>query len=119
MSDLPVQATTTTTTEVTGPSQGQPAKVVTKTTTVSPLTQLGYWTAGIVGSIISGGAGALSGGMGSMIVDPKDFNIHEGLHKVLQLAAITALMPAVVSLAKYLNLHPIPDGWDGQERRSP
>lgn len=119
MSDIPVQASTTTTTEVIAPAHGEPQKVVTKTTTISPLTQLGYWTAGIVGSFISGAAGAISGGLGGMVVDPDHFNLHAGWSKVVELAVFTALIPGIVSLAKYLNLHPIPQGWDGQDRRNP
>lgn len=118
MTDTPIPASTTTTTEVTPGAPGQPPKVVTKTTTISPLTQLGYWTAGVIGSFISGAAGAVSSGLGGMIVAPDKFNLGDGFHKLLQLAAFGILIPGIVSLAKYLNLHPIPQGWDGQDRRT-
>lgn len=104
---------TTTTTTVTAGKGSTPATVQVKTVTTSPLRELGYWTAGVIGAFISGAAGAVSGGMGGMIVAPETFNIHEGLGKVVQLALATAVIPGIVSLAKYLNLHPVPKSWDG------
>lgn len=68
------------------------------------------WLLGIWGATISGGAGAISSGFGTMIVDPDHFNIGQGgLHRVLYVMGVTFGFSAVISLAKYLQLHPTPD----------
>ncbi len=111
-------AVTTTKTVVEAPV-GEPAKVSVTTVTTSPLRELGYWTAGLVGAFISSAAGALGGALGGPLVDPMHFNIHDGLRNILELAGWTAIVPGVVSMAKYLNLNPVPKGWDHvTERRN-
>jgi hypothetical protein len=115
---MPDEQTTTTTTVKASPP-GAPPKVEVTTVTSSPmLRQFGNWTAGIIGAFISGAASAVSGGMAGMIVDNEHFNFHGGLHRTLALAVATAVIPGIVSLAKYLSLNPIPRGWDGVDRRN-
>jgi hypothetical protein len=70
--------------------------------TVSRLDWKG-WLNGVVGAFISGGAVAISTAFAAPLADPgRDLN-------VLKLTSITALISAVVSLAKYLVQHPTPD----------
>lgn len=65
---------------------------------------LGLWT-----STISAIAGAIAGALGPMITDPKDFNLGTGLHHTIVSVSIGAGITGVVSLAKYLQMHPAPD----------
>lgn len=73
---------------------------------------LGYldwsdWVRGCFSAAISGGAGAVSSGFGTMIVDPKDFNVYTGKIYLVMLASFT--FAAVIELSKYLHAKPIPD----------
>ena len=67
------------------------------------------WAHGLVGAAISSAANTVS----VMIVDPADFNLADGLHKVLMVATVSAIIGA----ALYLSKSPLPT-WDGIERRS-
>ena len=71
--------------------------------------QWGEWLTGIWSSFISAAAGAGSTAIGTMVVDPVDFNIHAGLSRLLQVMAFSALIPGTVSMLKYLQMHPTPD----------
>lgn len=75
------------------------------------------WLVGVAGAFISGGATSISAGFASTIIDPKDFNLAQGLGHTLKLVACTFVVAGMVSLSKYLALHPVPDSWDGSERR--
>lgn len=66
------------------------------------------WFLGIMGAIISGGAGAIGGATGTMVLDPATFNIHRGVHKIFEAMAISFGFSAITSLAKYLKTQPIP-----------
>ena len=66
------------------------------------------WAHGLFGATISGGANSIA----VMIVDPQDFNLADGLHKVLAVATVSALIGAGL----YLSKSPLPP-WDGVERR--
>jgi len=67
------------------------------------------WMLGIMGAIISGGAGALGSGLGTSVVDPKDFNLTAGFSHVLEVMATSFAISAAFSLAKFLQTHPIPE----------
>lgn len=77
----------------------------------------GGWLLGIWTSAISAAAGAISAGLGPMITDPKDFNLGTGLHHTLVSVGIGAAITGIVSIAKFLQMHPAPD-WDGVDRRA-
>lgn len=66
---------------------------------------------GIVGALISGGAGAVATGFGAIIIDPShDFTPSMGgTTHLLELMGITALVSGIISLAKFLQTHPVPD----------
>jgi hypothetical protein len=61
------------------------------------------WLNGVIGAFVSGGAVAISTALAAPLADPgHDLN-------VLKLTSITALISAIVSLAKFLVQHPTPD----------
>lgn len=70
---------------------------------------LKLWIYGLTSTAISAAAGSVA----VVIVDPKDFNLQEGLPKLLTVAAVMA----IIALANYLQKHPLPE-WQGEERRS-
>lgn len=65
------------------------------------------WTRGILTALIGGGAGAVSAGFGTMVVDPKDFNIYTGKIYLVMLA--TFCFSGIMSMMQYLHTKPIPD----------
>lgn len=67
------------------------------------------WLLGIWSSAISAAAGAIAAGLGPMITDPTDFNLGTGLHHTLFSVGIGAAVTGIVSIAKYLQMHPTPD----------
>ncbi len=68
------------------------------------------WLLGIMGAIISGGAGSISSGFGSILIDPKDFNVLQGgVKHVLALMGIVFVFSAIISLAKFLQTQPVPN----------
>lgn len=67
------------------------------------------WVRGAVGALISGGAGAIGGGFGSMIADPTHFNIESGgIHHLLMVMGVAFLFSGIISLAKFLQTNPVP-----------
>lgn len=68
------------------------------------------WVLGIWGAAVSGGAGAVSAGFGTMVMDPKDFNLgNGGGHHLMELMGICFGFSAFISLMKFLQMHPAPD----------
>lgn len=67
------------------------------------------WLLGIMGAFVSGGAGAVSSGFSTILVDPEHFNIHAGLGHLLEVMLATFVFSGIVSLAKYLQQHPVPE----------
>lgn len=68
------------------------------------------WTGGLISAVSGAAGGALSGSLGPMLADPKDFNLGTGLHAVLVVAGVTALITTVIALLNYLAKSPLP-GW--------
>ncbi len=67
------------------------------------------WTLGWIGALISGGAGAIGVGFGAAVVDPEHFNVtNGGLHHLGEVMAISFVISGIVSMAKYLQIHPVP-----------
>ena len=66
------------------------------------------WIAGLVGAAISGGAAAVTASATVIAMDPKDWGT---FHSALRLFAFTFAIPALISLMKYLQMHPVPDDW--------
>lgn len=68
------------------------------------------WLLGIWGAVISGGAGAVASGFGTMIIDPDHFNVFQGGFKhMLSVMGVVFAFSAIISLAKYLQTKPVPD----------
>ena len=66
------------------------------------------WLRGLIAAVINSavGAGAL------LIVDPQDFNIYDGLPKLVSLMVTLGITGALL----YLKEHPLPE-WNGTDRR--
>lgn len=79
-----------------------------KMLTVAGGLDWGGWLRGVIGSIISGGAAAAGGSLGTIVVDPMHFNLNGGLADVLKVAGVAFTISALVSLAKFLQTNPIP-----------
>jgi hypothetical protein len=68
------------------------------------------WLLGIWGAVVSGGAGAVASGFGTMVVDPDHFNVSQGgFHHLLYVMGICFGFSSIISLAKFLQTHPSPD----------
>lgn len=67
------------------------------------------WLLGIAGAFISGGAGTIGAFVGVSFADGSDPDhfIAQG-HHMLEVMAITFLTSAIISLAKFLQTHPVP-----------
>jgi hypothetical protein len=59
------------------------------------------WGLGLLVALVSGAAH----GGGAMFIDPSDFNIHAGLHKLLMFMVFGALKDGLLFLYK----HPVPN----------
>jgi hypothetical protein len=64
------------------------------------------WIRGLFGALISGGAGAVGAGFGASILDP-GHDLVGG--RLLALIGSSFLFSGIVSLAKYLQMHPVPE----------
>lgn len=61
-------------------------------------------------SIIQGGSGAVSSGFGSMLIDPKDFNLGAaGARHMIGLMGISFAIAGILHMCMYLQTHGIPD----------
>lgn len=61
------------------------------------------WVRGCVGAAISGGAGSIASGVGATALDKShDLNI-------IALMGITFVVSGIISLGKYLEIHPLPE----------
>lgn len=60
------------------------------------------WLKGIISAAIGGFSTAIT----TIIVAPEQFNLNEGLNKVLTVACVTA----IVAVANYLKQSPLPNG---------
>lgn len=72
------------------------------------------WLLGIMGAVVSGGAGAVGSGAGEVLLDPGHAAAAGGMKHVLALMGMTFLVSAAISLAKYLQTKPVPNAVNGQ-----
>lgn len=75
------------------------------------------WIRGVVSAFIVGGTGSVGAGIGGLWSDPQQYNPTTGVSPLLKLMGATFLFTGIISLAAYLHNHPIPDYWDGINRR--
>ena len=69
------------------------------------------WIHGLIAATISGAAGGFGTVVGSLAVG-------DGLMHGLKVAVITALFSGAVGAAAYLKKSPVPETWNGVERRT-
>ena len=67
----------------------------------------GQWAYGLLAAFIGGGAGALSGGLAAIVVDPKDFNIFEV--RFLELIATAFVFSGLTPFFALLHQKPLPN----------
>lgn len=70
------------------------------------------WILGVCSALVSGGAGAVGGGFGAMVADPShDFTVGTpgGVRHLLTLMLIAFIFSGIISLAKFLQIHPVPE----------
>ena len=65
------------------------------------------WIRGLLSAAISGGASAITGGMAVSGMDPDHYSFQAG--KFWILTGTLFAVSAVVSIAKFLQAHPLPD----------
>ena len=65
------------------------------------------WIRGLLSAGISGGASAITGGVTTSMLAPETFNLQTGKFYVLVFGLFA--MNAIVSIAKFLQSHPVPD----------
>lgn len=65
------------------------------------------WVRGLLAATIGGGAGAVQSGFGTMVVDPKDFNIYTG--KLYMVMGVCFCFSGIMSMMTYLHNKPIPE----------
>lgn len=78
------------------------------------------WLYGLAATIIGSGSTAISTGFGTILVDPKKFNVHDGLGHLLEVMGMTFAIAALTHAAAYLSQSPLPPppaSWDGSDRR--
>jgi len=73
------------------------------------------WFYGLISGVIGGASAAVSSGFGGMLLDPKDFNLGEGLGKTLKLMAISAAFGAISHAVAFLMKSPLPPSGDDTE----
>lgn len=87
-------------------------------TPVVPVTSsFTRWIGGTIGAFISGGASSVAVGLTAVGIDPQTFNFASGFSDTLKLMGVSFIVAGMMSLAKFLANHPLPDGWDGEDRR--
>jgi len=67
----------------------------------------GQWAYGLLAAFIGGGAGAFSGGLAAILVDPQDFNIYTS--KFWALVSTTFVISGLTPFFAYLHNKPLPD----------
>jgi|ERR1019366_4491371 hypothetical protein len=68
---------------------------------------IGGWLRGLIGAGVSGGASAITGGIVVSGMDPSQYNFQAG--KFWILTGTLFAVNAIVSIAKFLQTHPLPD----------
>jgi hypothetical protein len=67
------------------------------------------WRMGIMRAFVTGGAGSLAAPTGPMIMDPKDYNLSNGLVRVLASILIAFTFTGLAALGVFLKTHGAPD----------
>ena len=75
------------------------------------------WLHGLVAAFIGGGANAVVGVISAGWVIPDKVNTGNGLNTALTLMGVQFVIGAILAVAGYLKQSPVPDKWDGADRR--
>jgi uncharacterized membrane protein HdeD (DUF308 family) len=67
------------------------------------------WLRGLVAAFISGGASAVTGGFTVSALDPRDYNLQEGMPRLLLLMGAMFLVNGILSMMLFLRQKPVPD----------
>lgn len=67
------------------------------------------WGKGLIGAVVSGTSSAISTGVTVSMIAPDKFNLSSELGSLIKMIMITAGVAFVVSIAKYLKDHPMPE----------
>ena len=78
---------------------------------------LKMWLHGLVAAFIGGGAGAVSAGFSAAVLAPDQFNLSTGILPMLKLMVLTFIVSGIVAAMAYLKQSPVPDNWNGVDRR--
>lgn len=70
---------------------------------------LANWLRGLVAAIISGGAGAISGGLAVTLKDPNHYNLQDGLGNVMSIMSTAFIINGLIGAAMYLTKSPLPE----------
>jgi len=69
----------------------------------------GEWVYGLTGAFIGGGASAVTSGFVVVGMDPKDYNLNDGLPKLLSLMSAMFVVNGIMSMMMFLRQKPVPD----------
>ena len=75
------------------------------------------WLHGLIAAFIGGGASAITSGFVASQLMPDRVNLGAGLFLTLKLIGATFVISGVLSAAAYLKQSPVPNDWDGTDRR--
>lgn len=76
-----------------------------------------HWIKGLAAAFIGGGSSAAASGVTAIGIAPEQFNLAGGLKHTLTLMAANFVVSGVISAFAYLKQSPVPQEWDGQDRR--
>lgn len=76
------------------------------------------WFHSLIRAVIGGGANSVIGVVSAGWVLPDKVNTGTGLHTALTLMGVQFVIGAVISVAMFLQKSPVPEGWDGTDRRT-
>lgn len=66
------------------------------------------WLYGLFSGLIGGGATSVGTGIANIVVDPNDFNIYAGLHKLLLVMVVSFVVGALTAFFAFLKTQPLP-----------
>ena len=76
------------------------------------------WLHGLIAAFVGGVAAAIDSGIVLLLVAPNDFNFGQGFWKLFLAVMILAVLTGIKTAAAYLKKSPVPEDWNGTERRA-
>jgi hypothetical protein len=67
------------------------------------------WARGLIAAVISGGAGAISGGLAVTLQDPGHYNLQNHLGNVMGIMGTAFVINGLIGAAMYLTKSPLPE----------